>query len=215
MNMTLASLPIDTNTLILIVVAIVSGISTWLEKKRKAAAGKSQKELTPAQPSPQEPAPEQPDMEEILRRLFGGQPPARPSAPPTSLPPLVEHGRNDPQPMVLTREDTEESGWREDADAPYETVPSRVERAVDPSPILPPPPAILHIHKGSEQAVWHPQKLAPPLRRSSMIVNTNRRRRSREGDRAISQFRHPEAARSAFVASLVFGPPKAFESPQP
>ncbi|MBI4325571.1 MAG: hypothetical protein HY674_09940, partial [Chloroflexi bacterium] len=43
------------------------------------------------------------------------------------------------------------------------------------------------------------------------VVNTGRRRRSREGARAIALVRDARTVRQAFVASLVFGPPKAFE----
>jgi hypothetical protein len=212
MNTTLASLPIDTNTLIVLVIAIVSGISSWLEKRRKDAAAEKARNLSkPPQTAPRETAAEPPDMEEILRRLLGGESPPAPPAPPVLLPgeELVRR-----EPVVASREETDSTAWHEEP--------------AQPAAPVPPPPVVRRPHMTPQPALAALPRLAlpslPQPRKSftlagkpvAVAISTApRRRRPLEAQRAVDQLRDRRAARTAFVASLIFAPPKSLDNSQP
>ena len=63
-----------------------------------------------------------------------------------------------------------------------------------------------------EEAVRRFEQLNEQGRHPATVVDTGRGRRSRAGARAVALVRDARTVRQAFVASLVFGPPKAFES---
>lgn len=222
MDILLANIPLDNNTLLLLLLAVASGISSWVQKRRKTAAEKSRGESAPPPPGPREAAPEAPNLEEILRRLMGGESPPQTSAPPASpaSPPPAEPRRGDAPPPVVFREDQpqEETGWREETEPADEAMPPRLTEAVElapqriskPLPI----PAVFATHPKAGPAAPRLEKLSAPPRHSTMTTSGSRRRRSLIGDRAVAQVRNSRTVRQAFVASLVFGPPKSLESPQ-
>lgn len=210
MNPTLASLPIDTNTLILIVVAIVSGLSGWLEKRRKAAASeKAPGEGKPPPPAPREASPAPVNMEELLRRMLGEE--ARPSE---DAPEPVQTVGQPPreEPVVVTR-----------AQPPEPVVKRGIMVPPSPQPSMKPPdftsgrgtlPA-LGFEKWSEKPILRPGLASAAARSAAAAPSMNRIRRSPEAARAVALVRNPRAARTAFIASLVFGPPKSLENSQP
>lgn len=205
----LASLP-DTNTLIFIVVAIVSGISGWLEKRRKAAASEQARgDRQPPHPSTREAAPAPPSMEEVLRRILGGEQP-----PSESTPPLAPYGEEPARerPVVMAREHPPEAALEGGADAP--AMPQHARRPTHPELIRAALPA-LSIEKWTEKPILRPELASASERSSAAIASIHRARRSPEAQLAVSMVRNPRAARSAFIASLVFGPPKSLENSQP
>lgn len=222
MNVSLAAIPLDNNTLILLVLVAASAISSWVQNWRKRTAEKSRGEHPAPPPRPRESLPEQPSMEEILRRLLGGEPPVETPAPPASPPPLAGTRRGELPPLVGSREDQPEPemSWREETQLPpspprakpaMESVPRRTSKP----PAMPAAkPAAAPMHPSSGSSIPHLERLGVPPPHSTVITRGHRRRSS-VGDRAIAQVRNPRAVRQAFVASLVFGPPKSLESPQP
>ena len=66
--------------------------------------------------------------------------------------------------------------------------------------------------KATARSISQGEQLNEQGRHPATVVNTRRGRRSRTGARAVALVRDARTVRQAFVASLVFGPPKAFES---
>lgn len=108
-----------------------------------------------------------------------------------------------------------EQAWR---DEPHETY-----EAARPPAIQTAPPSRAHLalvranatriesSERQEKAAGRFEQLSEQGRHPATVGNTGRARRSREGTRAIGLLRDHRTVRQAFVASLVFGPPKAFE----
>jgi len=177
-----------------VVAAIVLGsmVANWLSKRRQEKEAERQsRENRPPSTSPGKPAQDF-DLEETLRRLMGEEPPPKPPAPP-------------PVPRPVRRELPPEPTW-------VREMPTRPPRPT-PSPIRPPAlpvaqPLATDISMGEaeQDAAIRIAQLSEQARRA--VAATTRK----HSPRSPTHWRNPRTVREAFVASLVFAPPKGLES---
>ncbi len=162
-----------------------SALVNWLSKRRQEKqAGKPSGNDEPP-PRSDQPSGEI-SLEETLRRLMGEDP----LAPQTAPPPIPD--------------------WEEEA--PFqparETVP-----ALRPPPIAMPHAGITTTaaREHLEQAVRRFEQLNELGRHPATVVRHGRGHRLPGSRRVASRWRDPQSARRAFVASIVFAPPKSLE----
>ena len=193
---------------------IGSALVNWLAKRRqeKQARNRPEGEATP--PAASSP-PGEFNLEETLRRLLGAEPPAPSPAPPpllpratpSDLPPADTRMEKPPLPPEWPRKNHAEeakSTFRKPA-----TPPAPVLR---PSVTSPPGSAMARAaSRQAEQAAQRFEQLSEQARLPATVVNHTRQRTSRSDPRVTSRWRNPRSVRQAFVASLVFAPPKSFE----
>ena len=167
---------------VIIVIAIIGAFVNWLTKRRQEK--QAERESLPTT----EPAKEKKelDWEKALRQLLGEEetPPPPPSPPP--VPPV----RRPPPPRLVR---TEELQRRPGAMTAPPVVVTSVVR--EPTPVAP-------------RVSTLPASVPP----AGTVAEFARAHRTRFRQRKISPWRSPRYAREAFVASLVFGPPKGLES---
>ena len=201
---------------VLVVIVLVGALSNWLMKRRlgnKAAHRPDGDEPLPA-PKAQEHSQRQLDLQDALRQLLGGEPPPQ-APPPPPLPPVMR----DAQPSEVWSDEEQfqpEQTW---VDETQETYEAARPPAIQTAPPSRPHPALarasataIKTSEHNEEAVRRFEQLNEQGRHPATVVNTGRGRRSRAGARAIALVRDPRMVRQAFIASLVFGPPKAFET---
>jgi hypothetical protein len=172
---------------VVIAIVVAGALTNWLNKRReeKAAGEKSNPDSAPVQPQPVTP-----DWEERLRRLLGEElvPPSPRSTQPAQAAPPVR------RPPVLR---------------PAERRPASAMRPppVEVAPVFVPATAE-HVSGGVDETVRRFEQMDPavmtPVRPIAGMGN-------RRGNMLGASLLQPQAVRQAFIASLVFGPPKAFE----
>lgn len=184
------------NPWVVAVIVIVGALANWLSKRRQEKQAGQPPEGDEPSPSSGKP-PGEFSLEETLRRLMGEEPPApRPAPPPI---PGAAQGELPPAP-----------DWEEEE--PLQPV----------SPTVPPmrPPLIAvsqasvtttAVSEQQEQAARRFEQLNEQGRHPATVVGHGRGHRSRAARRAASLWRDPRSARQAFVASMVFAPPKSLE----
>lgn len=185
------------NPLILAVLLVAGALVNWLSKRRaeKQAGPPEGDEASPATGRP----PGKFDLEETLRELMGEEAPApRPVPVPPPLPGAVQ-GK---LPPVLDWEEAEPFP------APGQGVPAVVG--------LPHPGAVSAVRISTaasnlqSQADRRFEQLNDQGRHPATVVTHGLR--SRAGRHTPSRWRNPRNARQAFVASVIFSPPKSLES---
>ena len=204
------------NLLVLLAFVVLSVASTWLTKKRsgKEADPGSDEAEPPPSPATQGRAARPADWEEALRRLLGGEP--SPQVPPP-LP--IPSARRDETPSPAGADEEsytpEWSGPRETPES-YEGASERADSTTAP---LRPRADLAHATAAFDEVSERPQKATRPFEKldaapkhPATVASSRRWRRSREGARAVALVRDARTVRQAFVASLVFGPPKALEN---
>lgn len=184
-----------------IVAALIVGsaLVNWLSKRRqeKQEAGKPPEG---EEPSPRSgPPPGEFDLEEILRRLTGEKPPPAPPLiprpPQRELPPVQAGWAEEPQPPERTRQPA------------GHTVPDlRPFVAAAQAGVMSPATS-----QQVEQAEQRFEQLSQVAEHPATVVSHLRQRPSRPVSRGRSRWHNPRSVRQAFVASLVFAPPKSFE----
>jgi len=182
MNVLFAAGPFD-NPWIVAVLLIVGALVNWLTKRRAKKQAEQPQGDEPSAASGK-PAGEL-DLEAALRRLMGIEPPAPVPAPP----PLPGAARDELPPGP---------DWQEGE--PYQK----------PAPTVPtslPPPVPLSQAAFTGAAAG--EQLQGPVRHPATVVGHARRHHSRAAGR--TRWRDPRSARRAFVAAVVFAPPKSLE----
>jgi hypothetical protein len=180
---------------------VIAGAAiNWLSQRRqqKQERQKQEQEQRGGTPSaaPPKPAGEF-DMEETLRRLLGEEslPPAAPSVPRPVPPPI-------PRPVAPPPRRFEEGD-----DETYVQLPPVM--APKPAWVVPTPRAVAAARQvdaaAREASAAPPAPVAP-------VINLGLVLRSRARKRTSWNWGSQAGARQAFVASLVFGPPKGLES---
>jgi hypothetical protein len=170
------------NPWVIAVILIVAGLANWLTQRRQQ---KQQEEQERQAEDAVRGAPAKPqrdfDVEETLRRLLGEE-----LQPPRPVPGPVR--------PPIKPSSTEDDGF------------IQLPPVLAPPPIIPVPPAAKAI-----EAARQVEAAAMPA--GSVVVAGERRpaRRSRARMRYGWNWRDPNRARQAFVASLVFGPPRGLE----
>lgn len=184
--------------LTLLVVALLAGLSNWLQRRAQSRheAPPEPHELPPVpgrRPPARPPAPPSPTMESTLerelRRLLGEEPPPPPRQPPPAPapPPIQVHT---PPPIIPPA-------------PPVRTSPTLVSRQ-DTAPSLRPARAATRVR----DVIQNAEQLRRRYEASSAIARKTERS---PASIVASLTRNPAAARQAFVASVVFNPPKALE----
>lgn len=188
--------------LIVVALLIVSGISSWL-KKRAQAEEEARTQGQPLMGGPQAPRPiprpeqEMPtDWEEELRRMLD-MPSPEPPPPVVPPPPLVVA----PPPPMVTVHRMQRPIPRIISDTPpVEHVTGALEHAADSVR------AARHLQETVLERIHKAGELRGAVTHAPQVVVAKR------GASALRKdFRNRDDLRRAFVASLVFGPPKALE----
>ncbi len=172
------------------VLLLVGAVVNWLAKRRQQKAAE-QSEVEGASSAADKP-PGKFDLEEALRQLMGEEPAApRPERMPVPPPlPAARAGL----PPVLDWEQAEEFHA-----ATAQTVPG-----LRPAPRL-------GVSEQQKQADRRFEQLNDQGRHPATVVRHERGHRPSGGRRVATRWRDPQSARHAFVASVVFAPPKSLE----
>lgn len=201
---------------VLVVIVLVGALSQWLMKRRQRNQAENRPDGDEPLPSPREQkqSQRQLDLQEALRQLLGGESPPRAPQPPP-IPPAMR----DAQPAEVWSDEEQfqpEQAWMDEAQETYEAARPPTIQTAPPSR---PHPALarasataIKTSEHNEEAVRRFEQLIEQGRHPATVMNTGRGRRSRTGARVVALVRDPRTVRQAFVASLVFDPPKAFES---
>lgn len=204
--------------LILLVIAAASAFFNWLKKKGEADGSQPAPPPIPGQREvpPPPPPPQAQNWEEELRKLLQGEEPAPP--PPTRLPPLIVHQpRHVPPPPPVPVE--------EESPAPPMFHPTPVlnqsaeafERArrIDET-------AAQEVDRGSTLAAAAQaflvgsqldDRMAEHLRQVTLRpvgkTGVTSGELTAEATAALELIRHPRSVRTAMIASVILGPPRA------
>ena len=191
---------------VIVAFVVISGIANWLSKRRQEKqAGPPDHPADGEEPSPaSRPPPGEFNLEETLRRLMGEEPP--PPAPPL-LPPALPGPAEEPFPPQWTRKIETAAGK------------AAARQPANPSvPVIRPPivmPSVSLATRAASQAVEQAERrfatLSEQARHPATVVTHTRQRHSRSGPRITSRWRDKSSVRRAFVASLVFAPPKSID----
>lgn len=184
--------------LVLLAIFLLGALSSWLKKRchrTEAANRPDDDELSPS-PKPHARPEHEPDMQDILRRLLGGEPPPRkplaPSIPPAMRGTQAAENWSDEEPIEsLEAEKATRLRAQQIADAFRQRTASAEARK--------------RREKPARRASLH-----EPATQPVTAMSTERSRRSRAGRRA-ALWRSSQTVREAFVASLVFAPPKTIK----
>jgi len=185
-----------------VIAAIVLGsaLVNWLAKRRQEKQARDQPEVEETPPSASQPAGEF-NLEEALRRLMGE------AAPSPTPPPLIPRAARRELPPVLTQSGNEPR--------PLEWMPDLAKPA---APVLRPPVVVTPVNVAEGEASRQDELSAVRFeqlnelgRHPATVVSHTRQRRGRSDPRGASPWRAARSVRQAFVASLIFAPPKSFE----
>jgi hypothetical protein len=202
---------------VLLVIVLVGALSQWLMKRRQRNQAENQPEGDESLPSlgkPQERSPRELDLQEVLRELLGGEPPPRAPQPPP-VPPVMQDAQRS-EGWLDEEQFQRKQSWR---DEPQETLEATRPPAIQTD--LPPQrhaslaraeATRLEAERRQRDAARRFEQLNEQARHPATVVNTARGLRSRTRARAVALVRDTRTVRQAFIASLVFGPPKAFET---
>lgn len=191
------------NPWVVVIILLVTALSSWLSKRRQAKETLADK---PPMPSGKPPAPgakpREFDLEEAMRRLLGEDafPKPQPTPPPIPRPPPAPEWEEEGPPVPPRRP----------LPAPLPPrVPVLVARPA-PVPVAVTRAASLPVVELGDEAEEgaHSVSLAA-LEHPAASYGQMPRPRQRQWP--ARPWRDPRNARQAFVASLVFGPPKGFE----
>ena len=176
-----------------IVIAIVVGsmVANWLSKRRQE---KQSEGSEPASPSGK--APGEFDLEETLRRLMGEESPV--PAPP---PPI-------PQPV---RRELPARTVREKAESRQPVRQTKPPLGLPPLTTAQSGLAVTVVGEQQREAARRFEQLNEQGRHPAVVVGHGRSHASAVGRRVASPWHNRRKARQAFVASLVFAPPKGLE----
>lgn len=190
------------NPWVVLAILIGSALANWLAKRRQEKlerqAGQPPEAEEPAPAS--RPLPGEFNLEETLRRLMGEEPPATP-------PPVIPRAAHGELPPVRSR--SEETPFPPERARPPAKPPLPVLRP----PIVVPPVnlASFAASKEVEQAEQRFEQLTERVRQPAKVVVHKHQPSAHLGRRRASPWRDVRGVRRAFVASLVFAPPKCFE----
>jgi len=204
------------NPWVLLVIVAIGAISSWLTKRRQRNEAANQRDGDELQPSPRtrERSEDEPDMQEVLRRLLGGEPPPRAPLPPP-IPPVMR----DAQPSEDWSDEEQfepQRTWINEAQEADQMARQLAQQTADPSrqrtAAAQASATRLEARERHEKSARRFAQLIEQGEHPATVVSAERGRRSRTGARGVSFWRDPRTVRRAFVASLVFATPKAFEA---
>jgi hypothetical protein len=182
----------------LLVFVVISVLASWLQKKQQ-----SQQEppsLPPRRPRGQstppprhpQPAPQPVSWEEELKRLLEGQTAEPPPPPP---PPIVVPHRQPAPPPSLPRESAHPIE-HSPVEVTFKALPGLTESTL----------AYAEASTLEEKVQQH---LRDVTRRPVAMTHVQHKASSREAAEALNLVRNPKSVRSAILASIILGPPRA------
>jgi len=200
------------NPLVLATIVLLGALSNWLMKRRQAGTPVSPNENeSPQVRGQQEASARQPDLQDIFRQLLGGEPP------PAVRPPPIPRVSRDEQSIPA---EVDEEQFHSDQMWPDES-PGEVLRqprnqsaersrrhTVAASSIA----TRLEADERHENTVRRVVTFDGKAKSPGRAVQAAHRRHSSTGGRAVRLWRDGQIVRRAFVASLIFAPPKALEA---
>ena len=212
-----AAINLFENPLVLMAIVVVWVLVSWLKMRRQ----RSEADQPPASderlssPSAEERPERAPDLQDVLRQLMGGEPP--PQAP---LPPPIPRALRDGEPSDgwSDEEQVESEGhWTGETQEAYEEARPAAHEIAEPSrqhAIALAQTNATRIEAGERQEkdARRFAQLIEQGEHPATVVSTAHGHHSRAGARAVSLWGDPRTVRRAFVASLIFAPPKAFEN---
>ncbi len=190
---------------VVLAILVGSAVANWLAKRRQEKQADQQDPQPPGEESmpPARPSASEFDLEETLRRLMGEE-----SRPAPRTPPVI------PQTPRPDRSPTR--SWAEELLVPQVPPPrpaSPTLPASPPPPILP-PAIITRLEPAGEVDLSEErfEQLTAQVKKPATVV-THRLGfpAARRGRRGAVLWRDARSARRAFVAALVFAPPKSME----
>lgn len=193
---------------VILILVLVGALFNWLMKRRRPAGADASPDRLESLPSPGEQghSSRQLDWQDALRQLLGGEPP-----------PLSRASRNEP-PSVGGRDEEPlypDRRWR---DEPPETLEGlrqsenhTVERSRQYIASASVGAAPAETNERQEKAIRHIAPFHPPPRSPARTVSTTSGRHSSVSGQAVHPWREPRIVRRAFIASLVFAPPKGLK----
>ena len=206
MNSIAAANPLE-NPLVLVAIVLFGALSNWLMKRRQAGALASPNEgkLPPAHGQQERPA-RPPDLQDILRQLLGGEPP------PAVTPPPIPHAVRDGQTPAVERDEEplhSEQMWPDESRESHGR-PLRQRKRVDEQSS-----ALAARIETDDRQVNTVHNVVPFDRQAEhpvKVMVTARRGHASVGGPGVRLWCEPRIVRRAFVASLVFAPPKGLEA---
>ncbi len=190
---------LNNNLIGIIVAIIVTIVASLVKKKQPEEEWELPPELKPRrdQPPKQSQTPKVSRWEEELRRVLE-QPRPLPSAPPPAPPPLIYH-----QPPPLAR--MEEYQTTSDEGAPEEPAVPRLHALTEA--------AQSHAHAASlwQRTQDQLHQLHGPTHRATAPASVHHVEVAPEIRELLKTLRQPHGARAAILASVILGPPRAFE----
>jgi hypothetical protein len=211
MNTLLAAGLFDQPWLVAVIV-IIGALANWLSKRRQEKEADHRPESEP--PQPDKPKGEF-NLEEALRRLLGEEAPPKQPVPPPIIPRAAPAGPSSKADWQAEEYVQPERNWMEEI---REGRAEGRETMGQTPPLFPSTPVaqaraevtIISPSGEQAQAARRFAQLNEQGRRPATVVHGGNRR-LRAGTRA-AYWRGSRNARQAFVASLVFGPPKSLET---
>ena len=206
---------IEFKLLILIVFVIISALSSWLKKKQ----GGEQEEGEPtsptrrprsasAPPPPAPPAGKPVSWEEELRRLLQGEIPGTQPAPP---PPIVIQQPRHPAPPPIA--ESAPPPLRHVHKSVFDVIEERSPMDVDVQPSFHALPALTESVQAYQQASHLDQEVERHLREVTQrpigLTTVHRKGVTPEASAALALVRNPKSMRTAILASIIIGPPRA------
>lgn len=202
------------NPLVLATIILVGALANWLMKRRQAGTPASPNENeSPLARGQQEPSARQPDLQDILRQLLGGEPP------PAVAPPPIPRVSRDEQVSPAEGDEGQfhpDPTWPDQSPESYEALRQPLNQSAQRS------------RRHNAAASAHATHLEPDDRYENTVrrvvtfdgkakhpgraMQTARRRHPITGGRAVRLWRDRQIVRRAFVASLVFAPPKGLDA---
>ncbi len=188
----------------LVVILLLSGLSNWLQRRRKQPGEPGEEEATPLPPlrreelPPAESGPRQPafDLERELRRLFGEEP----QPPPPPPPPVVMTAPETPPPAPALARAEEGESWESAPRPPGEPTPLTEAAAAYQSASALDVLAQARMEAAKALAERPPPATVARLRTAAPEI---------EALRAALQ--SPRTARQAVLAAIILGTPRALE----
>jgi hypothetical protein len=203
------------NPMVLAAIVLLGALSNWLVQRRRRAgalASPNESESPPSRGRQQRSA-KQPDLQDILRQLLGGEPP------PALTPPPVPYAFRDEQTLPVEGDEEQfhsdhmtPDGSPESCEGFQQPLNQVAERSRRDTVVASATATRVEAEDRHENAVRRDVPFDRQAKRPGRAMRAAHRRHSSVDGSAVRLWRDPRIVRRAFMASLMFAPPKALEA---